>query len=50
MKAIINGITVEGTAQEIAEYKRLIDEQDSAKRHTHYIPPVPQWPIICGTK
>lgn len=39
MIAIINGVTVEGTAQEVAEYKRLVDEQDRAKRSVS----IPHW-------
>jgi hypothetical protein len=32
MKAHINGITVEGTPQEIMEYQRLLTEQAKMKR------------------
>jgi hypothetical protein len=43
MRATINGITIEGTAQEIAEYMRLMDEQDRAKRSVPIAPSIPQW-------
>ncbi|WP_419884843.1 hypothetical protein [Paenibacillus sp. B-A-8] len=46
MKAIINGVTVEGTAQEIAEYMRLISGQDSAKKHVPLAPWIPYRPEI----
>lgn len=43
MRATINGVTIEGTAQEMAEYKRLIDEQERAKRSVPIAPIIPQW-------
>lgn len=50
MKATINGITVEGTPQEITEFQRLQDErnvkllQDKMRKWYPYEPHVPQIP------
>jgi len=32
MKAYINGITLEGTPQEIAEYQRILDEKEGLEK------------------
>lgn len=56
MKAIINGITIEGTPQELADYQKIMD--DMRRDGVHIKPPLgkpPQWvamgdPTIYGPK
>jgi hypothetical protein len=59
MKATINGVNVEGTPQEIAQYIRLINEQAGVKYPNPYGPydyqpkigdPLPWWmtKVTCG--
>lgn len=53
MKATVNGIVVEGTPQELAEYQKVMDTM--RKEGTHIKPPLgkmPEWikPIDNGSK
>jgi hypothetical protein len=43
MKAIINGLTVEGTPQELADYQKIMD--DMRRQGIHIKPPLGEKPL-----